>query len=76
MHDQLADQKKCRLFNVIDDLKREDLRLKQVSLSQQLRLHVYSINFWSGAQNQLQYVAIMTLSLSVMNSLIGQKTRD
>jgi len=49
-------------------------RLKELEdENRQLGAYEYSINFWSGVQNQLQYVAIMDQSLSAMNSLIRQK---
>jgi putative transposase len=51
IQDQLADQRKFRLFNVIDNFKREDLAIEAGFSLQQLGSYECLINFWRGIQN-------------------------
>ena len=67
MHDQLADQRKFQLFNVIDDFKREGLAIEAGFSLPSARIIRVLDQLLECVQNQLQYDAIMNQNSSAMN---------
>ena len=67
MHDQLADQRKFQLFNVIDDFKREGLAIEAGYSLPSARIIRVLDQLLECVQNRLQYDAIMNQNSSAMN---------
>ena len=67
MHDQLADQRKFQLFNVIDDFKREGLAIEAGFSLPSARITRVLDQLLECVQNRLQYDAIMNQNSSAMN---------
>lgn len=67
MHDQLADQRKFQLFNVIDDFKREGLAIEAGFSLPSARIIRVLDQLLECVQNRLQYDAIMNQNSSAMN---------
>ncbi|GHW43746.1 integrase [Vibrio cholerae] len=73
MHDQLADGRNYRLFNVIDDFKREGLAIEAGFSLPTIRVIRTLNSFLNGAQNRWRSAVTMDPNLSATNLQCGRK---